>query len=160
MNKSYGKKTPFYLQISGLTISTTAHGPALTLTYQKSGDHHISMDLVPVLFKNYTKVRINRSVWDRPFFVKNQRGQNLADMLQEEKILLVPKKPNAWLISYEHAAKKMLNGLDSSSTCRKMCHRILKYDLLKWNSKEAFEGMSTYPLKVLWDFLILRTKIP
>ena len=104
------------------------------------------MDLVPALFTN--QVRIDESVWSREFFTKNPRGRDLAAMLRKEEILLVPKKPNAWLISYEHAAKKMLRGLDSGSTCRKMCHRILKHDLLKWSSERSFPGMSTYPLKV------------
>ena len=106
---------------------------------------------MPVLFTK--SIKINHNVWRRPFFTQNSRGMKLADTLRGDDILLIPKKQNAWFVSYEHAAKKMLRKLDSERTCRKMCHRILKYDLLKWCSVEAFPGLSTYPLKVFFCLL-------
>ena len=131
-----------------MTISPNPHGPALTLTWQKIGTHHISIDLVPALFTR--SIKIDSFVWRRSFFTKNLRGCELAEKLSQDEILLVPKKQNEWLVSYEHTAKKMLKGLDSEKTCRKMCHRILKYDVLKWKSEAySYPGLSTYPLKVM-----------
>ena len=131
-----------------MTISPNPHGPALTLTWQKTGSPHISIDLVPALFTQ--SIQIDSSVWRRAFFATNTRGRELSEKLRQDEILLVAKKQNEWLVSYEHTAKKMLKGLDSQTTCRKMCHRILKYDVLKWKSEAySYPGLSTYPLKVM-----------
>ena len=108
--------------------------------------HDISIDLVPVLFTK--SLEIDRSIWSRPFFATNPRGIKLAEKLRQDEIMLVPKRQNEWLVSYEHTAKKMLKGLDSEFTCRKMCHRILKYDVLKWKSEASYPGLSTMLLKV------------
>ena len=77
-------------------------------------------------------------------------------MLKEVRILLVPKKENCWLISYEKIMKKLFNSIDGEGTCRKICHMILKYDILKWKSqdKDSFKGMSTNPIKVSTPFVI------
>ena len=121
------------------------HGPALTLNFSKPGEHHIDIDLVPSLYTH--DIKVSAEVWRRPFF-STSRGKNVAIQLKTTPILLVPKKENAWLVSYEKLTKEMINKFDSAGTCRKMCHKILKYDFLKWKSEQKFEGISTYPLKV------------
>ncbi|XP_066933495.1 cyclic GMP-AMP synthase-like [Clytia hemisphaerica] len=136
-------------QIKDVSIQKKPHGPAITLTYHKPGEHHIDIDLSPSLFTNDIKVPVK--VWKREFFKTNPK---VTDMLKDVPILLVPKKENCWLISYEKIMKELFNRIDGEGTCRKICHMILKYDILKWKSqdKEGFEGMSTNPIKhhLLW----------
>ena len=120
------------------------------MTYHKPGEHHIDVDLSPSL---YTKdIKVYKKVWERDFLKTNPRANEgstkLVDELKEVPVLLVSKKEDCWLVSYEKIMKTMVNSIDGPGTCRKECHKTLKGDILKWKSKEPFEGMSTNPIKV------------
>ncbi|XP_066933138.1 uncharacterized protein [Clytia hemisphaerica] len=140
-------------KVKDVSIQRNPHGPAITLTYHKPGDHHIDIDLSPSLFTN--DIKVDEGVWGRSFFKDNPRGVDLVDKLKEVPVLLVPKKEDCWLISHEKIMKKMFNSVDGPGTCRKECHKTLKADVLNWKSKEQFEGMSTNPIKAIrgpYDF--------
>ena len=129
-------------------LTSKPHGPALTLKYNKPGEHHIDIDLSPCLHDK--SIKVNPEVWERPF-IKTERGKKLVDPLKETPTLLVPKSENAWLVSHEKVMKETFNKMDTEGTARKECHRILKYDIMKWSSQKPFPGMSTCQLKVIFS---------
>ena len=70
------------------------------------------------------------------------------DLVSRSKLCLVSKHNYFWYISFSRAAKTLLRCIDTSNTCRRKCHKILKSDFLNWQSEAPYEGISTFIFKV------------
>ena len=136
----------FYTNISGVSVSRKAHGPAVTVTIQQPRRHNINVDIVPCIPSN---LPVTSNCWPRP-----DTRKALSD-LQIKNIMdvgthLVPKGDIVFNVSYSKAEKELLKSLDAGNGCRKQCHQVMKRLVQEFASKspDGAPGISSHLFKV------------
>lgn len=128
------------------------HGPAVSLFINDPRvTHKISVDLSVSIDIGF--IEVTAFGWPRPQ-TKKVLSKEKIDAVIQEGLHLVPKKELYWYVSTSKAAKVLMNSLDGSDDCRKICHQILKKDFQTWKSQSKYGmyGISTYIFKhhLLW----------
>ena len=130
-----------------LKLSTISHDPELTFII-KPGGHHISSDLTATL---PCDLDVTSRGWPR-----RQTRAVLSDVrirkVKEAGMHLVPKGDEVWCISYFKCEKAVLDGVDSGSEYRKMCHQLMKRYVQIFSSKMSASGISSYIFKVNFSY--------
>lgn len=135
------------LFLSDVELSSTSHGPALTITIKRHHSNDISVDLVLTLPWSQP---LNIHGWPR----KNSRkvfNQNIVKDVEKKGLHLVPKGDETWTISYSKAEEELLANIDDGNQCRKEIMKFLKYylDVCKTESSDGLPGLSSYIIKVI-----------
>ena len=131
----------FFLDIS---LSPFAHGPAITFTIHRPEQYDISVDVSPTIEFN-----IETNTWPRTA-TRRCLEPGLVEQVKKTGTHLVPKDDQFWNISFSTAEKILMLGIDREGECRRMCHKILKFDVHTWEArrKQKFQGISTHTFKV------------
>ena len=132
--------------MAGITISSKAHGPALTLTLGPPlvDSHHINVDLVPSLQSN---IPVTSRAWPRNASIE-AFSKTRIEAAKKAGTHLVPKKDIVFALSYSKAENALLRGIDSGNECRRMCHQVIKKYLKTFKSQRSAEAMSSHIFKV------------
>ncbi|XP_063447830.1 protein mab-21-like 3 [Mytilus trossulus] len=128
-----------------------SESPATTLIIRHPylvGDQ-ISVDLTP-LIKSHASFKPEFG-WPRPGARWPSRTK--IDEILAEGIHLVAKDPFYWSLSFVMCEKKLVGGIDSNGTCRKMSQRIMKKLREMWCPKGTKQELTSYHLKniLFWE---------
>ena len=142
-----------------IVVQPNVSGPALALTIRGGTEHFrhpIDVDLVPYL-NAPDEFKLSATANSRldSLFQSNPNGR---EKVKKARLILVPKKPTKWLLSYSHVTKAVIKNLDRRGECRKKCHKILKYDFLM-KIPGDFPGISTHVFKVNSDNKLTQRKL-
>lgn len=142
----FGKRCKSDCDVSGVSLSREAHGPALTLKITQPGKHDISVDVAPSLPSN---LPVTSNCWPRPDTHKALSAGQIADVTTAGTHL-VPKGERVFAVSYSKAEIALLKGLDAGNGCRKDCHKVMKRYVQEYSSKATggIPGFSSHILKV------------
>lgn len=116
-------------------------------------DHRISVDLSASV---KTDIPVGVYGWPRNATRQVLDDEHIKKVI-DAGVHLVPKHDSFWYISFSKAVTAMLRFIDGANECRRMCHKFLKTDFRKWQSKSdsgtGLKCISTYLFKVNTFFL-------
>ena len=142
----YYTRTRIPFITTGVSLSSKAHGPALTLkiTRPTAKSHDISVDIVISL---PTADELTSFGWPLKATRRALTAQKIEDV-KAAGLHLVPKSADVFDISFSKAERAILTGIDSGNGCRKMCHKVIKKYIESYRSHNPAEGISSHIFKV------------
>lgn len=110
--------------------------------------HEISVDMAIAIKVDKDEIPITKYGWPRAR-TEQCLLPEVIERIKDQNVYLVAKSNLFWYISFCNAAKVLLRSIDSTDTCRRKVHKILKADFLTWHSQRSYPGISTYIFKVI-----------
>lgn len=128
-------------------VEERSNGPAVTLNISNPRSHDISVDISPSLQTD--RITLQRFRWKRPL-TSTVLTKDVVDEIEGVKLHVVPKGNTLWTVSVSRAERVLMSRIDHDKGCRKMCHKLLKFDVRLWIREHKLKGISTILLKVLF----------